>query len=301
MSYLYIHIGLPKTATTFIQHSIFAKLSEINYSNRKKTDDFFRSYSGGFGSRILFSMSPAVWTGVAGQAMEEFLRKNGPDKPLVMSDENFSVNAKYFNFAKSVLYTDPALTAFHLRAIDKISRRCGFDGLKVVFSFRRQDTWLASRYAQSAPGIPNASQEDFERRVSKLLDEQSEFYRRSAWLNYAYVFEVLSEALGVDSVLVLSMEGLSQDPSGFINNLDDFLETEGAITRLADREGFFAKKSTNLVSENEWSLLDENGYKSVRTIFLSNELSERVMSRFGQHNKVFSAMISENLSQYSYF
>lgn len=296
--YFFIHVGLPKTATTFMQNSIFKKSLEINYMNRKRVNDYFEKVVG-VGLRKIFSLSPLIWNGPGREALIQLIRRFGVSKSLVISDENFSVNADFFSFSGSLHIPDPYIVAAHMKSIDNIARDNGFAGVKVVISIRRQDTWLASRYVQSADKISVFSQEDFERRVNNIFSCNKFAYSKKVWIDYEYLLDVFSWAVGPKNVHFFPMEKLSAHPVEFVGELDSLFCARGSFVDMAKQEDFFAKKSTNSKGSSTWSIMTPAGGEVF--IELNEDLRERLISEFRDSNMVFDKRLRLGLSSYGYY
>jgi len=226
---LYLHIGLPKTASTFLQERIFTALD-----NRRVVlmpqNGYFRDEEPERFAKLLFRRSETIWKDHADDLLHELFgadwlggdwRADGRD--ILLSDEAIGRAASRHS-----------LFAAHLRAMLEALRARGFSRVKLLCLVRRQDHWIASHYAQMSDRRAEASQSDFEDLVDGITDPRRERYGFGSLLDYASLHAACCEALGQENVTFCPMEWLA-DPAGDLrSSLARFLELEDEALDLAE-------------------------------------------------------------------
>jgi len=200
--FVVLHIGLPKTGTTHLQHLIFARTPELRFLHRTR---------GSAAERGLCRSLRQLVVGQAAYAAFErwrFARAlraiAGEGRPVLLSYENVAM-------APNGIWTGrgpgPEQVAARLAGLgSKIAPL----RLKVVLGIRRQDRWLASRYAESSRDFPGFDQADFDARLSALA-AAAELKPVEAWLDHDRAHEALAGALGAENVFLLPTERLRQE------------------------------------------------------------------------------------------
>lgn len=87
MSNQFIHIGLPRTATTFLQQKVFAKMEDYNYHGPATTQ-----YHPAF-NQLMFA-DESFYSEKRKNEVKPFLN----EEKLILSNENFSGQSLYLNF-----------------------------------------------------------------------------------------------------------------------------------------------------------------------------------------------------------
>ncbi len=240
---LHLHIGLPKTATTYLQREVFPTYGHLTYIGIPRGDVFTAAKDHERDRRTLTNCvqrSVEVWAGRGDAIFESVfgcVRSERPAGDALLSDEGVGRSG-----------SRPALLAAHLGALAQAARSWGFGSVTVLCAVRRQDQWLASHYAQVSDRNPDASQADFEVYVRQTLSPTSGRYGFGMLLDYAALVEHVSDVVGEENILVLPYEMLSQDPSAFLNCVSSFV---GGATETAT-----AGRRQNVRSRGEdvWAL-----------------------------------------------
>ena len=162
LTVLVLHIGLPKTGTTFLQHRVFGQTPGLAFVHRQR-----RPARGG-GLRAASATSRRATPARRGLASPApgrrgCARSAGRRRRFVVSDENISVKAEGFWTGGGA---GPERLAGRLAALRPTCREAG--PLRVIIGIRRQDQWLASRYAESSKHFPAFGQGDFDRRMAAI-------------------------------------------------------------------------------------------------------------------------------------
>jgi hypothetical protein len=270
---LYLHIGFPKTATTFLQTIVFPKLNSENfvYLNRKdivkrqKQHSSFFNYVAGKGFSIAFTRSPDFWKRHGDEFFNMVLGVETADRfafkakqNLLISFEGITDPSVFAAPAENRPRKDPYLLKMHLQECKRIALDKGFSDVKVLLTIREQAVWLASMYAQTSDRNPEASQTDFEKQVRDLLDPAHKFFISGLWLDYLLVYQQISDAIGEKNILVLPQEMLQQDQQGFFKLLLEFLNIDSpaileGVLDIVNNTGSDAINSRRS-SQNTWQL-----------------------------------------------
>jgi len=201
---LVIHIGLPKTATTFVQRLMAEKANYIgleskNSSYTRELVKLFRDYSKGKD----VDNAITIWSSY----LVDFLEENNIQSPIVISSEFFFAS-EFNNVPEFPLvedgssYGEPMIAKF----IKKLSEILNYKfSLKILLTIRNQSEWLASKYAQASPKIYGASQEDFERRIVLFSKLSNRF-----WCDWGGLVKILDQQVGENNVFILCMEDIDK-------------------------------------------------------------------------------------------
>jgi hypothetical protein len=199
-----VHIGFPKTATTFLQTVVFPQLAEqgFTYSGKAASARFFGS---------LIDDDDTIFD-------EATLRER-----LQRSAEG----------GEHVLLSYEGLTGHHYRSgfvnrsqIARRLQRIGFD--RVLITIRNQFDALEAAYKQyvkSGGVLPFCDYVTF--------DSAKSVYLHPRYFDYALVYELYAETFGRDNVLILQYERLPE-PS-FLVALCEFLSARPVTVELGVR------------------------------------------------------------------
>ena len=243
MQDIVVHIGLPKTATTFIQRFMSDKVSYLGLegSNAHYTTtllDLFSVYSKGKNVRS----GVRCWSA----SLTEFVQKNKQEGPVIISSEFFFAGefngVPEFPLIENVQPDGSPRISKFLRMLSE-TLKDDFT-IKVLLTIRNQPEWLASKYAQASPKIFGASQKDFENRMECFSKLPNNF-----WCNWGGVVKNLDEELGEKNVAVLCMEDIQKhefwrDLSLLFTGSENQLKPASKMTVVNNK-----RKSTT-----EWSL-----------------------------------------------
>ena len=128
----------------------------------------------------------------------------GTDGPALISDESMSAHKMYAsaNRISNKFLRDPFRLAAHLRECQMAAARAGFD-VKVIMGIRRQDRYLASRYATHGALADEPGQADFERQTLEIIDPVKRYSVDGVWLDFKMTRDLIVNVLGEDGVLIL--------------------------------------------------------------------------------------------------
>lgn len=266
-----IHVGYPKTATSFLQSKVFVN-SAFNFVHRDNNKDLVFEINSFIRSRNRKNIS-------------DRLKKMLCEGDVLVSHENYTVPVNLMwdaQFNNRVGVDD---------FVKKISYFKSFaeSDFKIIVTLRRQDFWLASRYSESAKNMQSPSTLDFERHIKEILYDDA---LRYSWLCYDKLVESLYDAIGEESVLVLFQEELALNPELWRFYLNDFLFESYPQSAF----GSSGNKVNALGSgENTWSLKGHSG-----VLRLSPEISDEILSVVYESNCRLGNVVNKDLKEIGY-
>ena len=223
---LHLHVGLPKTASTFLQERVFPGLGHLEVRSVPRSRAFRTGADAADGHRLFAAAlrrSSAVWEARGTELMDEILRPAGAgDRGLLVSDEAIGRAA-----------SRPEALAAHLSAFARTASAQGFGAPRIVAFLRRQDHWLASHYAQISDREGGGSQAGFAAMVERTLDPARDRHGFGMLLDYGALHAALAAVAGPEAVLLLPHEALLADPEATLRRLLAWLGTpEAAVPAL---------------------------------------------------------------------
>ena len=285
------HVGLPKTATTYLQKHVFPHeeaISFVHRRNNRAADRFIRQVQE-FVRRPSLDRDALVRARAYLVDRAARARRQGKFS-IVVSDENITVMIGDFWNRK---FLDP----------ERLISRCGLlvdelasDGLEVQYLclIRRQDNWLASRYAESAKRNEHFSQAGFERYIN------GKHFRRAvdeSVLDYYHLHCQMSESIGSGRVMLLPFERYEDDPARVLQEIAEFVGVD-ALTEPGEP----GSAVNRLRSESDvWRLKQsENSVDAERTLRLTPQLRQQILEAFESSNAKLDELWSGELSKYGY-
>ncbi len=322
----YFHIGLHKTATTFLQKKVFPECNSLFFIKRNELrlinkEGPFKGWKISRDFEMGFARSPEFWLDYGDQLIqaaipEHILSKN---QNVLISSEGITGARIFLRNTDPMIdpfspVNDPHLLIFHFRNLRKIIAKYGFDNIKIILTIRRQDYWFASNYSQFSHLIPRASQLDFETQVEHMINPEFRYYWEGIWGNYKLIRDCVLEITGKGNYLILPHELLVENPSDYLHRLADFVDDDGVINSSID---VLNKNSTG---ENEWrtkkrmyyfkpySFFDKYdtrvisfGFGKENSIVLSPHISNKVIAFFKSKNQQLDQDENLNLNKYGYY
>ena len=300
---LTLHVGLPKTASTYLQDAVFPRLRRHLVIDRPRTallaprGAHAPAEARGFATNLL-RLEPDVWDAMGEALLDDLLGAERGRRPVLVTDEAFGRGG-----------TRALAAGAHLRALAAGARARGFSGLRIVVFVRRQAEWLASHYAQVSDRRSRAGQRDFERFVAVQTDPANGLYRFGSLLRYDGLFDALSGAVDSrDELLVAPYEALEADRDGFLARLTGFLGDELAPVGTGGRDG----RNVRREDEAAWRLraparrgplgrlLGTGGGDGPGTIRLTPALRERVARAYAPANVRLAERTGLDLAGFGY-
>lgn len=301
---LYLHIGIPKTASSWLQSSVFCRFPHLDFFDSPRSGLFDSAEDlkdGGWLMASVFKRSSHIWKDYGDAIFQDiFGDKNAwraRQRNALISDERIGRQG-----------SRSALLAAHLIGFRDVAADWGFTSVKVLFLIRRQDRWLASHYAQMSDRNPDAGQADFERFLYDITSPRRSRYSFGTLLDFGSLYATLAEALGPADVTVLPYEHLQESPSDFLDKLATALDAP-------DRAALEAATATsaNVRSEgNIWKLRQKPGTSSIfrrklplgrnaePNIELTPDLSLLVRNCYLKENVTFIRLTGIDLNQLGY-
>lgn len=269
-----LHIGLPKTATTFLQKRIFTKIPNILFIDR--FHGVPKSLPGKFLSRHLRWWINKIAISLVQQGLKSkwgflfpLLRALATKRIILISHEGLSIGRMdlWNNSGKSLEEFINQLRQF-IAAVPGIE-------VKIIIGFRDPAHWFASRYAQSAGSLYSPGQTDFENRLGEVLSMNPEPPSLS-WLNQKNVLGELRKITGEGKTFSYSLEELSGNPAMLLTNLVNFINPGAVSDPDAINDNFeLLKENAKRTGGLEWQL-----QRSDVKIHLTPEIEKLVRSRF---------------------
>lgn len=320
---LYIHIGLPKTASTYLQHKVFPALRGIHYLGTPAGAPFAGRRDQEHGRRTLtscFQRSATIWDALGSEIVSALVGSE-PRTPsthsILVSDEGVGREA-----------TRPELFRAHLEGLKRCAIRSGFPRLRILCFIRRQDHWLASHYAQVSDRNADASQSDFELTVREILDPARGRFAFGMLLDFATIYHQLADVLATDDILMLPYENLTGEPACFLSRIGSFLPNNADLSeRLHDSRGIQRGVNVRTRGKDTWLLRPPKSGSALRAklksvlrntvrqsvtdgcsrsngsseIVLTTELSATILGEFRVANMSLAEQLKIDLSRYGYY
>lgn len=281
---LTLHIGLPKTATTFLQHWILKPTLGHGFIHRTRGDRAKRICRY-FKELAAASDSEAKTCHNKIRSSLIFHCKKFPDLGgLVVSDENISGRAIEFWHSKG---PGPAQLAKRLGELSQDLTDL-FPTTRVIIGIRRQDQWLASRYAESSTVFDNFCQSDFDRRLLDL-SQRDPLGPVFDWLDFHKVHAIFSQALGPENLLMVSMERLGTEPESTLEDMGEFLGELGlpGLYRKLVADDVGVVRNTLSAGNDTWRLRRDGS-----PLRLTPELQGAILTRLAESNRALNRLVS---------
>ena len=306
---LHLHIGLPKTASTWLQDQVFPHLVHLRVVSTPRSRLFDEPADREAEGRVMacaLRRSARVWRAMGDAVMGEML---GPREAWLVGGRDLLISDE----AIGRMGSRPEQLAAHLRELAPVAARWGLGRLSVICLIRRQDRWLASHYAQMSDRNPRASQRDFEAFARRVTDPAAARHALGALLDYDALREAIAEV--APDPFLMPHEALRDAPSDALGTLLDRLGTP-----VADRPWIEAASlgtASNVRSgEGSWRLRPRRrtiaGHPRLRVpdwgrgagrgmISLTSEISARVLEAYAEGNRALDAATGLDLGRLGYF
>ena len=194
---VFIHIGLPKTASTFIRDCVFSKHKDINYlsSNKFKYGE----------SQIIKGIVDPNNTSFNSHIEKALIENSG--KKVCISNGGFSGNL--YNGEGSFL---------RLQQIKKI-----LPYAKLIIVLREQYDYIYSVWSHSVLMGQSASLKNF-----LTYRDTSSVYEPFIWdrIDYANTVQICQNLFGKENVKIMFFEKLKKSKEDFLKELFDFIDIE---------------------------------------------------------------------------
>jgi len=305
---LHLHIGIPKTASTWLQTKVFTQLHHLRYldcSQKKMFENNAELASEQQTLGSIFKLSSQIWDGFGDSIFEDLLGDRhewlADGRDLLISDETIGRNG-----------SRPALFAAHFRKMKLKAIDWGFEQINIICLIRRQDHWLASHYAQMSDRNPVAGQADFERLVREVTSPHLSRYSFGMLLDYYILYNHLTEANGEDRVSILPYEVLKNYPAEFLQVLLKKLdtpretiesicsETSGTMANVRSEQGVWhLRQRRSFLSR--LPLLRQFFDRQKQSIELKPDITRKILDTYSAGNYKLAAKANLDLNHYGYF
>ena len=306
---LHLHIGLPKTASTWLQDQVFPHLTHLRVVSTPRSRLFDEPADREAEGRVMacaLRRSARVWNAMGDAVMGEML---GPREAWLADGRDLLISDEAIGRAGS----RPEQLAAHLREMAPVAARWGLGRLSVIGLIRRQDRWLASHYAQMSDRNPRACQRDFEAFARRVADPAAARFALGALLDYAALREAVAEV--APDPLVMPHEALRRAPGEALRVLLDRLGTPAA-DRPRVEAASLGTASNVRSGDGAWRLRPRRrallSHPRLRvpgwgrgagrgTISLTSEISALVLEAYAEGNRALDAATGLGLGRLGYF
>lgn len=214
MKNIYIHIGIQKTGTTFLQELCFPHLKGLHYVHKKNYSTPPPDGIVGRLSRIA-NTNPLFLDLKEEKAGLDCLLQSVKEDRVLISYERLFGNLS-FNFYDNFSTT---------RSLKYL-----FPEAKIIFVIRKQDDLLESLYKQCLRAYFCPKVNDFLNYVEGKFEDPFYFSTypsiSAKQLNFYKYAQNYAETFGQDNLIVLPYEMMKTDQKGFLNRLFDFMQVE---------------------------------------------------------------------------
>ena len=209
-----VHIGLPRTASTYLQEKIFKYTHEIKYLPTTLDGDFARD--------SLLSGNDDTIKELINLIQEN--QKAKSEKNVIISAEDLSTKLKKnkktsiirnifdqtkreYNIEKNSSYDfviEETQIIYSLKVANKFYKSITGNNLKVVLGIRNQEKLLSSDYSANIRNRLRSSQKQFFKIVNNYTKSKCEYMKFDIWFNQ------LSKILGPENVLIYESEAINE-------------------------------------------------------------------------------------------
>lgn len=305
---LHLHIGIPKTASTWLQTKVFTQLQPLCYLDCSQNKMFENKADLTKDRQTLgsiFKQSSQVWDGYGDAIFKDLLGDRqewlADGRDLLISDESIGRQG-----------SRPALLSAHFRKMKLKAVDWGFERINIICLIRRQDHWLASHYAQMSDRNPKAGQADFERLVEEVCSPYLSRYSFGMLLDYCILYDHLVESDGTDGVFFLPYEMLKNSPAEFLQVLLTKLatpseiiesicnETSGTMANVRSEQGVWHLRRRR---SPFYSLPLLRGFSNTQkqTIELKPDITRKILNTYSAGNHELANKTNLDLNRLGYF
>ncbi len=203
MQDIFIHLGYPKTATTYLQRGLFRDFGFLGNDSAvegaRRLEHDLRS--------VICEDQAEVWRTSRGKEISQRISTlAGGTSDVYYSSEYWLRGPATFFPSNSGLQTPQHSTHMaleHLKAFqDNVWKEKG--RVHVMVTFRRQSNWLGSQYAQISNRRREPGQADFEHMMTRFIKDEGPHGK--SFLDYYLLYSELVKLFGKERVLFLPVE-----------------------------------------------------------------------------------------------
>ena len=272
---LVFHIGLPKTATTFLQYRLFARTIRSGYfhwKSEKQVLDIMRLAHGEISERSLRCRRLAAWLRAACER----------DGPTLISCENISSGrASPFWEGQGPSPSDVARRLVDLATLAGIAQ----EDVRIILGVRRQDQMLASRFSQAATTFSGFSQQKFAEAVAAILSGGSAV-PAFRWLYFDICKDEIEARLAAGNLFIHTAESVKAEPRQVVDRLGAFCGYD-FLPALDEAMAAGALLTVNRksIAPDRWRLVDH-----AEGLSLDGETKAAILAHFdGSNTRLLNA------------
>jgi hypothetical protein len=306
---IFLHVGMHKTGSTFLQQDIFPRLNNIYITGTKTRSirydylyekDPFRKLA------LKFSLCNHLFLKLENerQVIDNFIGELIVNK-ILFTSESF-VGTMFENYRDHLLFTS---------TIKKI-----FPEAKIIIIFRRQDDWLESVYKQTLHSGLSAS-------INQFLNYRNGIFEQSShgsyfgvnidihYYDWTHFIKNYIANFGEKNVLALPYEMLKYSQKEFLDRLYDFMKVEPyypervsysnrGYSLISSYIAFFMNKFLGYNGRVRLRIflqkyLDKIFY--IKHEFINAEKRRIILDFYKEPNRDLSELLNIDLSKYGYY
>lgn len=321
---LFVHVGPSKTATTFLQRDVLGAIESLKCLPVPEIS--VRGRRVRFGD--LFGLSPEFWRELETDPLAD--STGDTERDVIVSDERISgglvaprpwipgpipgrdlpPSPRRHTHSR----VDPYFASSHFRELRRAAAAWGYDSVRVLLTPRRQDTRLASIYAQLSNRVWGAGQQSFETWVRHLLHDPVGYHKGGgAKLDYMLWWRQLGEAVGTENVFFLPFELLQADRAAFLRRWLGALGVPDVGSVIGSLPGpRQAQSNARSRSGDTWSLrtpikkgrhlLRWPDFSRESEIRMTEALREEILGVYEEGNRALGERVPNlNLGEHGYY
>lgn len=316
----YLHIGLPKTGTTYLQREVFPGFSLV-FLDKPRGASLQGVPSPEYGILDKFvHKDPVVWEDLGSALFDVLVGTGEPTRDVLLSDEGIGTAGR-----------NPSVLRVHLERFQDLAEGRGFGAVRVLLSVRRQDQWLGSHYAQTSHRINGASQATFEAFVEGVLDGTLQHHGIRTLLDYNRLRGHVAAAVGPDNLFVSPYEQFARDPEDYVGSVLRFMgRTTKDVRRVGGGGAEKGRENARSDRDDRWVLRPRRrpGVPTIRLrpgrlwvglglpvevplslpdrgrgrhIRMTDDLRRRVLGVYAGSNRSLAGATGLDLERYGYF
>lgn len=331
--HLILHIGLPKTATTALQRSLFrhdpaiAYIGKLGLYHGVSLDRLEAPRSreaeriGEQMVRALQRCAAPCWSDGESVLVERLLHAVedaglGPD-PLVLSHEDLLAGT-FGAFrvierrrSRRIIGVDPDALADRIAAF---AQRAWPGRVSIMVTLRRQDTFLASLFAQTFAARWDTTANTLDRFAEAVTGDQ--YYSLGGLaLDYDWLVDRLEQSVGPGNVGVMLYEDIVSDPERIAEALQTWFGTDPRRTRAALTDRSWKARTHD---QQRWRVQRYRGRNRLRHLgqwlqrcihsapdpkwaVLTDATRERVLAAYADSNRRLAQRLERSLACYGYY
>lgn len=289
-----LHIGFPKTGSTFLQDTYFPKQNHLMFVNAITGSDYAASNVHNTFSATLFSTAKLNLSGLSENPDSNFDIKFKDAKKYL--EQNLNSFHAAFNSDGVCLYSNEKfLDVSHVHYVKPTewveTFSAYFQGYKIIIVLREQTDFLNSLYAENKNHriLKGERVISFSRWYGQVCDEGYLEY-----LKYDNFIELLYEAFDEDDICLITYENLRSDPKSFVNKLSEFLGVQLTYNQADFEVKVNPIRSINVMRLNRsMKLLKKYNVQKIIPINIKKTLISKVREILGSKRKTNYINVSE--------